>query len=261
LTRCKEAPKLLRRGMVAHAANRRTLRRDEEPGVSSQDVAAKVSVPRKKRVGREASGHAFDRDKQREHKRLALVYEAAKLINERGAGSVSLEDVGASLNISKAAVYYYFRSKQDLLFACYSMSFDVWESALDEAQAGGRTGAEKVEIFVRRYLRDGLAELQPMILVREQETLQATLHQKVERRRRTLRNRLRAFIADGIEDGSLRAMDPKVASTIIGASISWLLRTYRPDGGLGQDAFIDEALGLLLRGMRSDAGPRGTKPR
>lgn len=228
--------------------------------MSSRNAAGEASAPGRKRVGREASGHAFDRDKQREHKRLALVHEAARLINARGAGSVSLEDVGSGLNISKAAVYYYFRSKQDLLFECYSMSFDVWEAALDEAQASGRTGAEKVEIFVRRYLADGLAELQPMILVREQGTLQATLHQKVERRRRALRNRLRAFIAEGIADGSLRAMDPKIATTIIGASISWLLRTYRPDGGLDQRAFINEALGHLLQGMRKDAAPRAVTP-
>jgi TetR/AcrR family transcriptional regulator len=225
--------------------------------VSSRDAGEHAPVARRQRGRQEVLGHAFDRDTQREQKRRALLYEAARLINARGAGSVSLEDVGSGLNISKAAVYYYFRSKQDLLFECYSMSFDVWEAALDEAQASGRTGAQKVEIFVRRYLAGGLDELRPIILVREQETLQATLHQKVERRRRTLRNRLRALIAEGIQDGSLRTMDPKVATTIIGASISWLLRTYRSGGGLNQRAFISEALNLLLLGMLKDASSQG----
>jgi AcrR family transcriptional regulator len=224
--------------------------------VNNQNVATKAAVRRGRRPAQEVSGHAFDRGAQREHKRRALLYEAARLINARGAGSVSLEEVGASLSISKAAVYYYFRSKQDLLFECYSMSFDVWEAALDEAQAHGRTGAEKVNLFTRRYLADGLDALRPMILVREQEALQATLRQKVERRRRALRNRLRVFIAEGIEDGSLRSIDPKVTTTIIGAAISWLLRTYRPDGGLGQKAFIDEAVGLLLRGMCAEVPQR-----
>lgn len=196
-------------------------------------------------------GHAFDRDAQRAQKRQALLFEAARLINERGPGAVSLEEVGSGLSISKAAVYYYFRSKQDLLFECYSMSFDVWEAALDEAEASGGTGAAKVELFIRKYLADGLSALQPMILVREQETLQATLRQKVERRRRALRNRLRGFIEAGHADGSLRGFDPKVATTILGAAISWLLRTWRADGGLAQEAFIEDAVGLLLRGMRA----------
>ena len=224
--------------------------------MSNQDVASKAAVPRRRRAAQEAHGNAFDRGAQREQKRRALLYEAAKLINTRGAGSVSLEDVGSSLSISKAAVYYYFRSKQDLLFECYSMSFDVWEAALDEAQSSGGVAADKVEIFIRRYLSDGLAALQPMILVREQEALEAPLRQKVERRRRALRNRLRTFIVDGMADGSFRKMDARVATTVIGASISWLLRTYRSEGGLGKEIFIDEAVSILLRGMRADAASR-----
>lgn len=218
--------------------------------MSSQDLAAKPASPRARQATRApAGGHAFDRKAQREQKRLALLHEAARLINAHGAGSVSLEDVGSGLSISKAAVYYYFRSKQDLLFECYSMSFDVWEAALDEAQEQGDSGARKIEIFLRRYLTDGLSALQPMILVREQEALQATLRQKVERRRRALRNRLREFIAEGMRDGSLLTVNAKVASTIIGAAISWLLRTYRAEGDLPQATFIDDAVGLLLRGM------------
>lgn len=219
-------------------------------------VPVKAPAPRRGRPPRETTGHAFDRDAQREQKRRALLHEAARLINERGSGSVSLEDVGSGLSISKAAVYYYFRSKQELLFECYSMSFDVWEAALDDAEARGGNGADRVEIFIRRYLGDGLAALQPMILVREQETLQPAMRQKVERRRRALRNRLRGFIAQGIADGSLRALEPRIATTIIGAAISWLLRTYRREGGLAQDAFIDDAVGLLLGGMRATPARR-----
>ncbi len=227
--------------------------------MSSHDLADKPARPRARQAARApAGGHAFDRKTQREQKRLALLHEAARLINAHGAGSVSLEDVGSGLSISKAAVYYYFRSKQDLLFECYSMSFDVWEAALDEAEDQGSTGAQKLEIFIRRYLRDGLSALQPMILVREQEALQATLRQKVERRRRALRNRLREFIAEGIRDGSLLEVNTKVATTIIGAAISWLLRTYRAEGDLTQETFIDDAVGLLLRGMLAPA-PRQKK--
>ncbi|WP_170984766.1 TetR/AcrR family transcriptional regulator [Roseomonas sp. AR75] len=212
--------------------------------------SSRVATPRRRAASARA-GHAFDRDAQREQKRRALLHEAARLINARGAGAVSLEDVGSGLSISKAAVYYYFRSKQDLLAECYSMSFDVWEGALDAAEAAGSTGAAKVELFIRRYLADGLSALQPMILVREQEALQAPLRQRVEKRRKALRNRLRGFIAQGVADGSFRPLDARVATTVIGAAISWLLRTYREDGPLSREAFIESAVGLLLQGMRA----------
>jgi AcrR family transcriptional regulator len=201
---------------------------------------------------------AFDRRAQRRHKRLALLNEAARAINERGYATASLEDVAHTLGISKAAVYYYFRNKQEILYECYQMSFDIWEAALAEARRRGRTGRERVEIYIRRYLEAGLDALQPVILVREQEALEPPYRQKIEKRRRALRDQLRALIAEGIADGSLAPCNPKPAVTIIGAAISWLLRMYRADGELGREAFIDQAVRLLLDGL---AGGRAAAAR
>lgn len=192
---------------------------------------------------------AFDKKAQYRQKRLALVHEAARLINTRGMAAVSLDEVGARLNISKTAIYYYFKSKQELIFECYAMSFEVWQLALDEGQRRGRTGREKLEIFLREYLDHGLNELQPIVVAREQEALEAPFFHKVASRRRMLRNGIRAFVNEGIDDHSLRDLNAKVATTIIGASISWLLRTYRANADLGQKAFIDEAVTQLLSGL------------
>jgi len=214
-------------------------------------VATRESTPSKRTRSRPSAAlnQAFDKKAQHHQKRLALVHEAARLLNTRGAASLSLDEVGSSLNISKAAIYYYFKSKQELLFECYSLSFEVWESALDEGQRGGTSGRQKLEIFVREYLHRGLSALQPVIFVREQEALESPFRQKVEARRRALRNGIRAFVEEGIADRSLRQVDARISSTIIGASISWLLRTYQPGAGLDQAAFVAEAVTQLLRGL------------
>lgn len=199
--------------------------------------------------GTRSASLAFDRKAQFRQKKRALLEEAVRVFNQHGYANAALEDVAANLNISKAALYYYFKSKQEILYECYAQSFDIWEGALAEAQAHGRTGREKVEIYIRRYLENGLGELHPMLVIRDQEALSPEYRQKIERRRRTLRNRLREFVAEGIADGSLARCNPKLAVTIIGASISWLLRMYRPDGELTPAVFAEEAVGLLLGGL------------
>jgi AcrR family transcriptional regulator len=206
---------------------------------------------------------AFDRRAQHRHKRLAVLNEAARAINERGYATASLEEVAHMLGISKAAVYYYFRNKQEILYECYLMSFDIWEAAIAEARRRGRTGRERVEIYIRCYLEAGLDALQPVILVREQEALEPPYRRKIEKRRRALRDQLRGLIAEGIADGSLAPCNPKPAVTIIGAAIigaaiSWLLRMYRSDGELDREAFIDQAVRLLLDGL---AGGRAAAAR
>jgi AcrR family transcriptional regulator len=193
---------------------------------------------------------AFDRASQHRQKRLALLHAAAQMFNERGYATASLETVATNLNISKAAVYYYFKNKQEILFECYQISFDIWAAALTAAQTDGGTGREKLEIYMRSYLETGLDTLQPLIVVREWASLEPDQRRKISQRRKLLRDQVRDIIAEGIADRSIVQCEPRVAVTIINAAISWLLRTYRSDGALSREAFIKQVTDLLLNGVR-----------
>lgn len=54
-----------------------------------------------------------------EQKRQAILHAAATLFNERGFQGTSLADVAERLGVTKQALYYYFKDKQTLLFACH----------------------------------------------------------------------------------------------------------------------------------------------
>ena len=66
-----------------------------------------------------------DRQQQREAKRHAVLQAAAQLFNERGFHATSLDDIAARLNVSKPTLYYYVKNKQELLFLCHSLAFDL----------------------------------------------------------------------------------------------------------------------------------------
>lgn len=191
----------------------------------------------------------FDKKQRAQQKKQALLREAVRVFNQRGYANASLDDVARNLNITKAALYYYFRSKQEILYECYCMSFDVWDDALEYAIEHGRNGRERVEIYIRRYISLGLGVLLPTINVREQEALSPEFRQKLARRRRTRRNLLRQIIADGIKDGSIRDCDPRIAVSVIAGAISWLFRVYRPEGDLSVEDFADKAVHLMLNGL------------
>jgi TetR/AcrR family transcriptional regulator len=201
----------------------------------------------------------FDRDALHQQKRRALLHAAAEMFNEHGYATASLEAVAHQLKISKAAVYYYFKNKQEILFECYEISFDIWEEALRSAHAEGNSGREKLEIYMRRYLDAGLDALQPLLVIREWSALQRPAREKIEARRKSLRNQVRDIIAGGVADGTLAPCDPKLAATIIGSSISWLLRMYRSDGGLAREDFVNQVLELLLNGLAGKAPARAQR--
>src|SRR5690606_8412462 len=91
-------------------------------------------------------------DEQFRLKRNALLCEAARAFNERGFHNTSLDDVAALLGVTKAALYYYVSSKQELLFECHMLTYDLGGEALAYARENGRTGLQQACLVARRFI-------------------------------------------------------------------------------------------------------------
>src|SRR5882724_13115388 len=87
-----------------------------------------------------------------EVKRRMALETAARAFNERGFYKTSLDDIAAELNVTKAALYYYFRSKDEILYECHSAAIQsITDTPLDRRAANGlaKNGLAKIEQLVR----------------------------------------------------------------------------------------------------------------
>ncbi|WP_137181809.1 TetR/AcrR family transcriptional regulator [Roseomonas sp. AR75] len=207
-------------------------------------------MSQRKRTSRAA---VFDRSQDYETRRAAILAEAARQFNQRGFALCSIDDIAERLRITKPAVYYYFRNKQELLYECYVQAFDLADQALDRATQEGRSGLEKMELYVRAYLLNGATPDSHIVPLREQRALPPPLRQKLDRRRRARRDRLRTLVAEGIADGSVRRCDPKVVVSAWAGAVGWILESYDPRGPLGFGQVAEELIGLLLHGLAEQA--------
>src|SRR5882724_7743949 len=88
-----------------------------------------------------------------EVKRRMALETAARAFNERGFYKTSLDDIAAELNVTKAALYYYFRSKDEILYECHAAAIEsITLTPLEGVHDRALTGLEKIERLVRRYV-------------------------------------------------------------------------------------------------------------
>lgn len=57
----------------------------------------------------------FDRTAQHDAKRVAILSQAAKLFNSKGSRATTLKDIAESLGLTKTSLYYYVKTKEDLI--------------------------------------------------------------------------------------------------------------------------------------------------
>jgi len=186
------------------------------------------------------------REKQHELKLDTLLTVAAEILNKRGYDGLSLTDVAAAVGVSKQALYYYVKNKEELLYRCYVRQLDAASRSYDIADAEGKCGLDKVAIFARHSHDTTEATLDNLGALSEEH------RNEIRRRAKALERRLRGFISEGIEDGSIaRDVDPKMAEFWILGSLSWLPKWYRPGGGKSMDQVLDSFVELVCNGLKS----------
>ena len=190
------------------------------------------------------------RDEQFRLKRDALLREAAGAFAARGYHNTSLDDVAAALGVTKAALYHYVRSKQEILFECHMRSLDIGDEALAYARAHGRSGYERVTMLARRYIELITGEMGRIAVLSEYHALDEHSKSIIGKRRDQWEKAMRAMIDEGIADGSVRAVDPKLAAFFFMGAVNWMTRWYRPDGATSGPDIAATFADLLAMGIR-----------
>ncbi|MGE0816158.1 MAG: TetR/AcrR family transcriptional regulator [Vicinamibacterales bacterium] len=129
---------------------------------STRPVGAAGAAPGRRRRPRPPEGAPVPARKPRNayhhgHLRQALVDQAVATIGARGVEALTLREVGASLRVSRTALYRHFADKTALLAAVAAQGFRTFREALRDAWDDGGRGRAGFMGMGRAYVRFALA--------------------------------------------------------------------------------------------------------
>ena len=171
------------------------------------------------------AGSPFSRGAQHQAKRAAILSRAAKLFNTKGARSTTLADVANKLGLTKTSLYYYVRTKEDLIFQCYQSALARLHQSLDEVEAETDDSLERVLRAMERHIEISLDSLTargdyyaaPLELAVLPEANRALLAQEYLR----MFKRFRGYIRDGIADGVIRDCHTTSTARALRSALDW----------------------------------------
>src|ERR1019366_1983079 len=167
-------------------------------------------------------------------KREAVLKTAAQLFLEKSYGRTSMNDVADRLNITKPALYHYFDNKEDILLECYRLGVGLIDEILIETADRG-TGLQKVEAFIHSYAGVMTVNFGRCVMGLDEGDITSDSRTEVPTYKRKIHRRLRGFIQEGIEDGSIAPCDTKIAAFSIAGALNWICMWYEPDGALSAE--------------------------
>jgi len=101
----------------------------------------------------EVSPRIARRERRRERSRDEIVDAARRVLLRDGIAGTTLDAVAKEVGLTKAALYYYFPSKEALLFEIMFENIEMQSRAIHDAVAQATDGSEALGAIVRETVR------------------------------------------------------------------------------------------------------------
>ena len=184
-------------------------------------------------------------------RRIEILKSAAAAFRRRGYHGASVDEIASALEMTKGNLYYYFKNKEEILFACHEYSLDLLLGLMADVQAEASSPEAKLRRLVLAFVHIILDELHGTALTLDAESLSPPLLKQVIARRDQFDKGMRAIIQAGIDQGAFTPGNPKMIEFAIMGAVNWISKWYDPAGPATSDqigeAFANYLVGGLLK--------------
>lgn len=156
---------------------------------------------------------------------------SADLFRKRGYRATSLQEVADHFGVRRPAIYYWFKSKSDILLEIHQRFMDILTTQLDEILRMDISPDEKLIKIISSQIdtfSGGIADLATFI--ENESELPDGARQPVREAKRYYQQAVEQIYRDGVASGAFADLNPYIAASTILGMTNWMYRWYRPDG-------------------------------
>lgn len=184
-------------------------------------------------------------------KRAEIVAITAKMLNEeRGDHQINMTDIARAAGIAKPTLYHYFKSREEIIFSIHMTLFELMRDQLAERIATESRPDEQLrgvfrDIFAQlhshpghtRVFREHFRRLSP-------ERKKIVLEQEGQ-----YEAAVRTILANGVEQGIFKPLNPKLASLALFGMAYWAYEWYNPEGERSAEDLADQFYTYFIDGI------------
>ena len=188
-------------------------------------------------------------------KEQEIIAVAARLFKEKGYRATTLEDIAVAVGMLKGSLYYYIRSKEELLYLvvrepvrqAYKKLEEIVNADAPIKSKIAQAVANHMTLFHQHYphMAVYLHDYHHLMQKLQKDSIETPKHYQ----------RLWAtLLQQGIDAGELRTdLDVKVTGYAILGMCNWVYRWYNPEGKLSAEEIAAIFSTLVLDGLSREA--------
>lgn len=186
-------------------------------------------------------------------KRQAILRHAAEVFADLGMDKASMALIAERSNVSKALLYHYYASKDELVFGIIQAHLTDLAAAIEAADDVTADASARLRTLVTTVLnayRD--ADSQHKVQLNGAGALTTGQQQEIRALERKIVDRFATVLQEinpDLGSGSRKLLKPMTMSLF--GMLNWVYLWFREDGPVSRQDYADAATTLFLQGLRS----------
>lgn len=176
------------------------------------------------------------RERKAAKKKEDILRSASLVISRNGYQNATMEDIAAELLMTKGALYYYFKNREELLYSCHDL---ILSSAMEKMEAiylEPLPSIEKMRKAVKAHLDVAIREKEVFNLIVKPEQLFSEENiQEIILQRDQYAGIFDRIIDEGVKRGEFKISDKKMARMIILGATNWVQVWYSTEGQFSKE--------------------------
>jgi AcrR family transcriptional regulator len=180
-----------------------------------------------------------------------ILIHSAQIFAKQGFKGASIRDISRTTGISLAGLYYYFTSKQKLL---YLIQINAFTSIIERAQArlaGVNESQMRLRILVQNHVEYFLSHPNEMkVLSHEEDALEEPYRREIAAVKRRYYELAREIFEAVTADAALpMAANPRVAVLSLFGMMNWIYKWHKPRVDPNAEELSETIVGIFLHGV------------
>lgn len=186
-----------------------------------------------------------------EARRKQQILAVASEIFARLGYTATIDQIAEEMGVTKGHIYYYFQSKQEILFQIFRQAMEFFFQEISLANNQDLTAPQRLQSILKAHI-EAICENRAVMTVFMdlRRELLPEHWQEIANSRNQYEKLIQQLIKEGIDEGHFIGENEKILSYAILGSINWVYVWFREKGDLSKELVADLISAYLLQGLR-----------
>jgi TetR/AcrR family transcriptional regulator, cholesterol catabolism regulator len=188
---------------------------------------------------------------RRSARRAEITARAARMFHQQGYAATSMQQIADAVGISKATLYYYVKSKDDLLFVILEEVNLAGEAIIAEVIAMPVSPLRQLAAYVRGWVRFNVDHLPEVtVFTRDSNQLERRRLRVIEAGRERRFEFVTQLVRTAQAEGEVGPdADPDAVAHVTLGLVGYMHTWYRPHEGAGAVELSDLMASMVIGGL------------